>query len=296
MNLNQTVLFPKELAKNFWLLGNYYFSLYLVKGDRASALIEMGVSATCDTVIDQLGRLNISPDYLIVTHPHNDHVTGFPGLQKRFPGAIPVVGEGAREFIRHPKALNVMIRDDRFVTKSLIERGYPVDRPPISAAFDFPEKRIEVSHSIEIDLGGVTLRCLPVKGHSPGNIAIHLPQKEALMVSDSLGFYYPGRFFCPMFFTGITDYLATIDALAELNPLILGFGHQGALFGTEASEGFANARLAAIDFREEIIANRQDERLAEILFNRYYRDEFSIYSEENIMGCMQLLIRRAQEL
>jgi 2-aminobenzoylacetyl-CoA thioesterase len=295
MKRSETDLFPEELAENFWLLGNYYFSLYLVRGSAASVLIETGISATCDSVIGQLEGLGIAPDYIVVTHPHSDHATGLTGLCERFPHAIPLIGQGAREFVAHPKALGAMIREDRFMTKSLSDRGFPIKRAPVEG-FNFPEAVVEVAGPHEIDLGGITVRCLPVKGHSPGNIIVHIPEKEALMVSDSLGFHYPGRFICPLFFTGLSDYLATIEYLAALKPRILGFGHQGPLMDVEAADAVIAARQETLGLREEILSNREDNHLPEILFERYYRDEFTLYSEENILGCMRLLIRRCLEL
>jgi len=43
--------FPRELTPGLWVLGNYFFDLYLVKGTQASALIEIGASATVDEII-----------------------------------------------------------------------------------------------------------------------------------------------------------------------------------------------------------------------------------------------------
>jgi glyoxylase-like metal-dependent hydrolase (beta-lactamase superfamily II) len=169
-----------------------------------------------------------------------------------------------------------------------------VGRPPIES-FRFPEALSEVDGAHEIALGGVTLRCLPVKGHSPGNIAAHIPEKEALMVSDSLGFHYPGRFICPLFFTGLVDYLSTMETLSALSPRILGLGHQGPLMDGEATAAFIDARKTTLALAEEVSLHRNTDRLAERLFDRFYRDEFTLYSEDNIIGCMRLLIRRSLE-
>lgn len=48
--------------------------------------------------------LKVTPNYLILSHPHSDHATGLPGLMDRFPNAEVLAGEGAREFVTHPKA------------------------------------------------------------------------------------------------------------------------------------------------------------------------------------------------
>ena len=93
--------YPRLLAEDVWLVGNYFFNLYLVRGRSRSALIEVGVSATVDAVIAQLETLSTEPDYLIVTHPHGDHFTGLAGLRTRYPRARVVAGQGAAEGIPH---------------------------------------------------------------------------------------------------------------------------------------------------------------------------------------------------
>ncbi|MDX9785911.1 MAG: MBL fold metallo-hydrolase [Desulfobacterales bacterium] len=286
---------PVKLAENFWLLGNYYLSLYLVQGSHSSALIEMGVSAVTDTVINQLSSLNISPTYLIVTHPHSDHLTGLVGLSKRFPSATPVFGHGAKDFLAHPKSLEIMVREDRFISRMLAVRGERVDRPPINR-FQFPNQSLTVDEFMQIDLGGVALQCRLLPGHSPGNILIHIPEKNALIASDSLGFRMPGRFFVPCFFTGFADYMNTLNALAVLKPAILGLGHQGPLFGEAVDHAFSSARQAALDLYTQITENREDRQaMADEIFRKFYIDEFTLYSEENIRSCCQLLVRRALE-
>ncbi len=167
-------IFPASLSENLWVLGNYYFNLYLVQGNNASALIEVGISAITDTVIEQSESLNVSPAYLVITHPHADHLTGLEGLHKRFPDAKIIAGQGAQEFATHPKALNIMINEDRYMAKMLRVNGIKPGRSPIDK-FSFPDNHIAVRDIYEIDLGGILLRCIKIKGHSPGNIIVHIP-------------------------------------------------------------------------------------------------------------------------
>ncbi len=119
MNQDKLKSFPQLLTEGLWVVGNYYFNLYLVKGEQASALIEVGVSAVVDEVIRQLDSLRISPTFVVVTHPHTDHVTGLDGLRERYPQALVVAAEGAAEFLAHPKAGEIMIAEDRHVTEFL---------------------------------------------------------------------------------------------------------------------------------------------------------------------------------
>ncbi|MDL1969339.1 MAG: MBL fold metallo-hydrolase [Deltaproteobacteria bacterium] len=288
-------IFPALLSENLWVLGNYYFSLYLVQGNNASALIEVGISAITDTVINQLESLNVSPTYLVVTHPHADHLTGLDGLYKRFPDAMIVAGQGTQDFITHPKALKIMINEDRYMAKMLSALGIKPGRSPIEK-FSFPDNHIVVKDNHEIDLGSIILRCVKVKGHSPGNIIVHIPETDALILSDSLGFHYPGRCFLPLFFTGFSEYMASMDYMKSLRPTILGLGHQGPITGANVESAFRNSRQAALNIYSRIIGEQKNSsEIADDLFTEFYKDEFTLYSEENIRNCTQLLVRRSME-
>jgi glyoxylase-like metal-dependent hydrolase (beta-lactamase superfamily II) len=92
---------PLLLADGVWLLGNYHFNLFYIRGERRSALVELGVTAVVDTVIAQLAALDTAPDYLVLTHPHADHMTGLPGLMDRYPRSRPGLWQGGKG-VRHP--------------------------------------------------------------------------------------------------------------------------------------------------------------------------------------------------
>lgn len=257
---------PLALTEDLWVLGNYFFNLYLVRGRNGSALIEAGISAIADRVIGQMEALDISPNYLIITHPHADHVTGLGALRERYPDAVVVAGMGTK-----------------------------YGRPPIEK-FEFPENHIAVKDEHAIDLGGISLQCIKVGGHSPGNIVIHIPAMGALMISDSLGFHFPGQEFLPLFLTDFSDYINAIDYMASLKPDILGFGHQGPLIGSSAKHAFRESRHATFDMLSRVMdEEKKGDELAEEIFREYYRDEFTVYSEENIRSVGQLLVRRGRE-
>ena len=286
---------PLALTGNLWVLGNYFFNLYLVRGRNGSALIEAGISAIADRVIGQMEALDISPTYLILTHPHADHVTGLGALWERYPDAVVVAGMGAKEFLTHPKALQTMLKEDKFMSNRLYGMGTKPGRPPIEK-FEFPENYIAVKGKYDVDLGGISLQCIKVGGHSPGNIVIHVPAVGALMLSDSLGFHFPGQEFLPLFLTDFSDYINTIDYMESLKPDILGFGHQGPLMGSAAKNAFRESRQATFAMLSRVMnEDKKGDELAEEIFREYYRDEFTVYSEENIRSVGQLLVRRGRE-
>ena len=295
MNAHQKNLsFPEKLADGLWLLGNSYFNLYLARGDKASALMEMGVSATTDEVANQLGKIGVSPDYLIAMHPHGDHLNGLPILREYFPSARVIAGEGAPEFLAHPKTAAGLISDDRYFSEFLARKGLGSTRPPLREAPSL-EGAVIVQDNEELDLGGLTLRFLDVEGHALGNLAVYIPEIRTLMPSDSLGFRIPALGFFPIFFTGYDAYMATLDRLEALDPEILGLPHQGPLFGGEIREAFMTARRNAKSMWETIRNDlRSEEEIIAEIYRDYYRDELTLYTPENIITCCKLLIRRSR--
>jgi glyoxylase-like metal-dependent hydrolase (beta-lactamase superfamily II) len=291
------VIFPSQVTDNLRILGNEYFHFYLIQGNDTCALVEIGISATADILLEQLSSMGAEPDFLIVTHPHSDHVTSLDYLKQAFPKAKVIAGKGAESFLNHPKAMKSMMTEDRHMMESMISQGLFTCRPVIAFPPSLSGCTI-MNDGDELDLGGLMISFLEARGHSPGNILVHIPDLKTLLVSDSLGNRYPGQGFFPTFFTGYTDYLATIDRLSALNPQILGLAHNGLFSRDEDIKAIFQKSREAANYVKKYIINddRDDETIARNLFKLYYNDELTIYSPENILNCCRLLVRRIREL
>ncbi len=292
--LDQT-LYPLKLTDAVTLVGNYYFNIILVRGEQKSALFETGVSAIADTVISQLTHLGPAPDYIISAHPHSDHITGLPALMERFTGSEVITGEGARAFVEHPKAGPLMLIEDAFIAKRLTQEGITPGRPPLDRIPDLSGASA-VSARRSIHLGGVTLELIKVGGHSPGNLICHIPEEGIVLASDSLGFHYPGRGFYPLFFTGLSDYMDTFNLIKSLDPVMICPAHQGPIKGDRVIP----ALIQSFEATQAVIrlVREEKEPLDELearMFKESYVDEFTLYTEENIRNCANLLIKRVRE-
>jgi glyoxylase-like metal-dependent hydrolase (beta-lactamase superfamily II) len=286
--------YPMPLSSRVTVLGNHFINLFLVQGDRKTALFEAGISGVVDTVIQQLEHLGAVPDFLIVSHPHSDHITGLPGLMERFPAAQMVAGDGAKEFITHPRAGPLMLAEDAFMSQGLDARGITPGRPPLDTIPDLSDARV-VTNPFVLDLGGVDLELFPVAGHSPGNILGR--EGDILFCSDSLGFHFPGKGFWPLFFTGAREYLDTQAQIQAMAPAIVCPGHQGPLQHQAATAGIQAGIDAAHHFIERVTrTSLTDLELEARLFDESYRDEFTLYTKENIANCNRLLIKRARQM
>ncbi len=287
--------FPQQLSGRIRVLGNGPFPVYLVRGDRFSALIEAGISATADEVVRRLDRLGVTPDFIVITHPHGDHLTGLGFLRERYPGIRVLTGEGAAAFLSHPRTTESIVAEDRHMASYLAAQGYPVGRPPEEKTPSLDDGVI-CREGEDRDLGGVTLRFLDVRGHSPGNLTVFVPEEKTLLASDCLGFHYSGGGFFPVFFTGYREYMATLDRLESLRPAILGLGHHGFMRGAQVGKAFALARRSAAGLRERLKNDPRDgETVVAEIFTEFYRDELTLYSRENIINCCRLLLRRSLE-
>ena len=289
--------FPMPLSPRTQMVGNYFFNLFLIQGREKSALFETGVSGVVDSVIDQLRQLGVEPDYLIPSHPHSDHITGLPGLVEAFPRAQVLVAKGAKEFISHPKAGAALIAEDAFISKGLENQGLPPRRPPLTEIPRLETARI-VSRPRTLDLGGLSLELIPVQGHSPGNLVARVPEENLVFCADSLGFHYPGRGVWPLYFTGAQAYLDTLEQLKKMDASILCPAHQGPIFGKEIPKILEMAIGETRQLIERIKATplEKEEDLAQELFEESYRDEFTLYTQKNIMGCSKLLIKRGRQI
>jgi glyoxylase-like metal-dependent hydrolase (beta-lactamase superfamily II) len=287
--------FPIKIDKHVYVLGNYFFNLFLIIGNKESALFEVGISAITDHVIKQLENLNIEPDFLISSHPHSDHITGLPGLSDRYPKARVIIAKGAKKFIEHPKAAPALFKEDAFMSKSLADLKIKPGRPPLEVIPNL-DGSIVVEDKISMDLGSITLDLIKVKGHSPGNLIGILPEKKILFCSDSLGFHFPGRTFLPLFFTGSESYISTLNLIKKFNPSIICPAHQGPLKGKMAKLGIQKSIDITLETIRHINSSQLcDEELALKIFEQNYIDEFTLYTAENIKNCAALIVKRAKE-
>jgi glyoxylase-like metal-dependent hydrolase (beta-lactamase superfamily II) len=288
--------FPIQVSPHVQVLGNYYFNLMLITGKEKRLLFETGVSGMVDQVIRQLDDLGICPDMIVVGHPHADHVTGIPGLADRFKDARIIAAAGAKKFMSHPKAVSALIAEDHFISRRLSEEGLAPKRPSLDAPPDL--SRIEeVTGPARLDLGGgLFFDLLPAKGHSPAALMGFALPDQVLCCADALGFHYPGRDFWPLCFTGAADYLDTIKQIRELSPKIICPAHQGPIMTDQVPSALDTAESRTLEIIN-MIKNTplNDAELITQLFNLSYKDEFCLYTKENVTNCAGLLVKRARE-
>ena len=293
--------YPKQLTDGVFLLGNHYASIYLVKGDRFSVLVEAGLSVMAPQVVDQLERLEINPEslkYLVLTHTHADHVMGAPLIKKSFP-QIKITGVSeAKDLLSRKKIFDFFTREDAYTSNRLLDfkAVSPDASQPTPLPFTFEKI---VSPGDVLDPGGLSLHILDAPGHCRGGIALWEPREKILFCSDFLGFHLPPEKFVSNFYVDYDDYRKTFETFRALKPKWICPGHCGAYGGEEAVKFLAGSRRELVWITDYVTERVQSQEgiteAAEALFQRYFMDEATIFSPENTKHCMELLIRRILE-
>ena len=182
------------------------------------------------------------------------------------------------------------------MSKRLADFNIKPGRPSLEKIPTLDESRV-INDKKSIDLGQITLDLIKVKGHSPGNLMGILNSEKIIFCSDSLGFHFPGRGYLPLYFTHADAYLSTLNFIKEFNPSIICPAHQGYMAGKDAATGIQESLGITLNTIKNINQSPfSDERLAMDLFEQSYKDEFTLYTKENIKNCTALLVKRAKEV
>lgn len=293
--------FPRQLTDRVWLLGNPFFSVYLVKGDDFSALIETGISATAGLILDQLKGLGIDLskiNLLIATHAHADHLAGGPVLKKNLPNLSVASGLKTKLLLDKKKVREQFKKDDASESARMIELG-GVDGPV--AEYEDLEGMIDrvVEPGEIIDLGGIRLEAMEAPGHAVGGLVFWEPEERIIFCSDSLGFILPPDKFCANYYVGLDEYLKSYDKLTGLDPAWVCPGHCGAYNGAE-KDFFLKGTRGEIDWVIEKVKARMPvgeipEDLVKEIYERHYVRQCRMFSPEMMRYCSELLIRRTAE-
>ena len=291
--------YPRKLTSDVMLLGNGYFSVYLVRRGDFYTLIECGISSVAEQVVRQIKSLSVDASKiqdLILTHAHADHITGAPVLKKAMPWINVKTTSETKAFLSKEKIQTLFIKDDLDIHSRLLELG---------AVDSGGGHRISLEHVVDgvihpgqiLELGGEPpIEVLDAPGHCKGGVALWQPENKILFCSDYLGFYVPPDRFVPNFYVNYDDFRETFEYLGGLEPTWICPGHCGAYAGEDAAR-YIDLSRAELKWVADYIADASSspekiEAANEILFGRYYVGEATMFSEESTRTCMDLLIRR----
>ena len=192
--------------------------------------------------------------YVINGEPHGDHISG-----NCYYGGTVVSHEGTREMM-----LELDVEDFKEQLKRMAPDSLPLDND-----FRYRLPEITLSHRMTLYLGDHTFRLIHMTGHTPYNLAVHVPEERTVFTSDNVNLGMP------IFFNAVPDkWLDSLKRLDELDVDIVVPGH-GEVCGKEAFsqmsrkvEDWLDAVSTAINrglgVKETIEEISRDDRFADV--------------------------------
>lgn len=208
---------------------------YLVRGSRATALVDTGPASSLAATRAALARLRVERlDWIVLTHVHLDHAGAAGALAAQFPEArIAVHRRGARH-LADPTALW------QGVTAVYGERTEPLWGRPLPIA---PERVRPIEDGDAIELGERRLLALETTGHARHHLAWIEQAGGDAFVGDAVGMQVGDdelwRATTPPPDFDLERALASIARLRAARPRRLWLGHFGAATFDRRSDGVA---------------------------------------------------------
>lgn len=292
---------PAWLSDRFLWLGRPFFSSYLLLGDQY-ALIEAGISCSALEVIKQMQALQIDQRklrYLILMHAHPDHTTGLLPLREQYPWLQIASSEKAAEMLKREKVLSAFWEEDQFLCSALAGQKISQQRWEQRKTDPLIVQRI-LRDGDHIDLGGgIQLTALLTPGHSPCSLSIWQEEMKALFISDAAGFEVSLQQDFPCYFYSYSDYIESLRRLLEKEAEVLAPAHRPPILGKEAVAKYLQRAIATAEtlchhIQQRINDGQPATDIEQHLVTHYYHDNLTLYSQRNIQGCVNALIKQSR--
>lgn len=177
----------RDVAPGIHLLAHAYVNLYLIEDDDGVTLVDTAFPDTWAHLLRALDAIGRAPEEVravVLTHGHFDHV-GSAARAARELGVPVHVHPDDAEIARHPYSY----RRERTPFAYPLRYGRAI--PVVAAMAAAGALRVEgVDGVADIAAGPLDVPgrpvAIPTPGHTDGHVALHLPDRDALITGDAL--------------------------------------------------------------------------------------------------------------
>ncbi|QDU71344.1 MBL fold metallo-hydrolase [Mucisphaera calidilacus] len=144
-------------------LGAWQTNCYILATGSTCWLVDVGFEP--ETMLDAVSERGLTPERIVLTHAHVDHIAGLEQARERFPGVPVAIHESETEFLQRPELnLSAMLAEPITCTE--------------------PEETL--THGQTLTLGEWPFEVRHVPGHSPGGVCLYQPKSNLAIVGDTL--------------------------------------------------------------------------------------------------------------
>ena len=135
--------------------------------------IDPGFSPSGANMAAHARRENLTPQAIVLTHGHLDHIAGIPQIQQAFPDLAIIMAKEAAPALTDP---NQNLSADY---------GFPIALPP--------QKTQDLPAGSTLSLDGTTWQVFDTSGHAPGSRSLYNAEAGIVIVGDALFYRSIGR-------------------------------------------------------------------------------------------------------
>jgi len=165
-----TKLYFETFALGDWMTNCYVAHVGPACAELPCWIIDAGYEP--HTLIAYIKDQQLSPQQVILTHAHPDHIGGLEEIRKHWPDIPILIHPAETEFLTDPQ-LNLSV----FLAAPLVA-------PPATGTFEPGD---------DLQLEGLNFEIRHTPGHSPGGISLYQPESGVVFVGDALFFQSVGR-------------------------------------------------------------------------------------------------------
>lgn len=144
-------------------LGPFATNCYIIADGLACWIVDASFEPA--PLLADFRELALTPQALILTHAHVDHIAGIPDIRRAYPKLPIWIHNAERDWLGDP-----MLNLSALMGMSVSVPG--------------PDRLLE--HGEKLALGSLTWEVRHTPGHSPGGIGLYCPQEHTLIAGDTL--------------------------------------------------------------------------------------------------------------